>query len=580
MSLISALIFSHSSLAQGPGESFHPMTASGANGVAIFGHTLIWKNPSGTVYNEVYFSSDSSLVASLDTSARIVNGYPSSTSNSIELTMIALDYFTKYYWRVVEYDSTDFTEGPIWYFTSRVNPTEQPYFFDDFETGSGNWDITNDGGTCVWEVRDINTNFYTMPPEAMLNIMAADADNCGSGTTTLSTATLSSMISSEGFGVIKIEWDNDWRIIDAEDEAYVEGSGDGGNSWEIIWSRIGVSERNSHEDDFFFNPTGNTLFRFRTIQPGWDWWWAIDNVLITLIGPLTPMLPPNYLVVFADTTQQRVLIDWDPGFSPDPIYGYKLQRKNGLPADSTVYVTIIETDANTFSYSDYNVQLNQDYTYRIQTLSGPGPSGSIWGNEATAYVPKVIPVELTSFTASISGNDVYLNWSTATELNNSGFNIEKRQTSDVKQNRSWKEISFVPGHGTTTEQQQYSFIDESVSSGKYQYRLKQIDYDGTFEYSDIVEVEVGLPNEFRLEQNYPNPFNPSTTIKYNIIEEGFVSIKIYNTLGSEVAALVEEVKPAGSYIANFNASDLSSGVYFYQLKVGKFVQTKKMLMLK
>jgi len=204
-------------------------------------------------------------------------------------------------------------------------------------------------------------------------------------------------------------------------------------------------------------------------------------------------------------------------------------------------------------------------------------------------------VELTSFTASVVGNDVNLNWSTATELNNYGFNVEKRQTSDMKRDKIWNQIGFVAGHGTTTEQQQYSFIDESVSSGKYQYRLKQIDYDGTLEYSDIVEVEVGLPNEFRLEQNYPNPFNPSTIIQYAIDSKKFVSLKVYDVLGNEVTTLANEEKPAGNYEVEFSARggsayggdarNLSSGIYFYQLRVSSplgqaFIQTRKMVYLK
>ena len=148
MSYLLTLIVSYSSLAQGPGEPFHPMTAPGANGVATGGHILVWENPLGTVYNEVYFSSDSSLVASLDTSSRIVNGYPSTTYNSKDLSMIFLDNFTKYYWRVVEYDSLDFIAGPIWYFISRVDPSFLPIFFDDFEDQIlTNWDISNDGGS-------------------------------------------------------------------------------------------------------------------------------------------------------------------------------------------------------------------------------------------------------------------------------------------------------------------------------------------------------------------------------------------------------------------------------------------------
>ncbi len=251
---------------------------------------------------------------------------------------------------------------------------------------------------------------------------------------------------------------------------------------------------------------------------------------------------------------------------------------------STDYSSLFKYDGTNWTeFSSINSELPQ--TYRITDLAFDN-FGNLWIGTLDAGLIVfnengiVIPVELTSFTASAAGNDVHLNWSTATELNNYGFNIEKRQTSDVKQNRSWKEISFVPGHGTTTEQQQYSFIDESVPSGKYQYRLKQIDYDGTFEYSDIVEVEVGLSTEFSLSQNYPNPFNPSTKIQYAIGSPQFVSLKVYDVLGNEVATLVNEEKPAGNYEVDFYAAGLPSGIYFYQLRAGKFIQSKKMILIK
>ena len=126
-----------------------------------------------------------------------------------------------------------------------------------------------------------------------------------------------------------------------------------------------------------------------------------------------------------------------------------------------------------------------------------------------------IPVELTSFSSSINDNDVTLNWKTATETNNQGFQIDRLKTLH-KRIDEWQNIGFVNGKGTTTETQSYSFVDENLASGKYLYRLKQIDFDGSYEYSNIIEVEVNAPKKFSLEQNYPNPFNPSTIIGYVI----------------------------------------------------------------
>ncbi|OGU77629.1 MAG: hypothetical protein A2W11_08185, partial [Ignavibacteria bacterium RBG_16_35_7] len=209
------------------------------------------------------------------------------------------------------------------------------------------------------------------------------------------------------------------------------------------------------------------------------------------------------------------------------------------------------------------------------------------------YEQIIIPVELTYFAAYYNNGIVELIWITATELNNRGFEIERSQKSNVK-SQIWEKIGFVEGKGTTTEQQSYSFVDKNLSAGKYQYRLKQIDFDGTYEYSNEIEVEVGIPDNFSLFQNYPNPFNPTTKIKYSIpdvtlsavpagrqeVEGSLVTLKIYDVLGREVATLVNEEKPAGEYEFEFNANDLSSGIYFYKLQTEKYSSIKKMIYLK
>ncbi len=208
------------------------------------------------------------------------------------------------------------------------------------------------------------------------------------------------------------------------------------------------------------------------------------------------------------------------------------------------------------------------------------PDGTITDMGAF-YYDQSVPVELNSFTAAANGNDVILNWQTATETNNSGFEIQKSQMSDVKsQTEEWNRIGFVGGNGTTTEPQTYSFVDGDLSNGKYTYRLKQIDYDGSFEYSNEIEVEILSPLEFSLSQNYPNPFNPSTTIQYSIPEGGNVKLKVYNSLGEEVAKLVDDFEEAGTYKINFDAQNVPSGIYFYKLSANNFSSIKKMVLLK
>ena len=208
------------------------------------------------------------------------------------------------------------------------------------------------------------------------------------------------------------------------------------------------------------------------------------------------------------------------------------------------------------------------------------PDGTITDMGAF-YYDQSVPVELNSFTAAANGNNVTLNWQTATETNNSGFEIQKSQMSDVKsQTEEWNRIGFVGGNGTTTEPQTYSFFDGDLSNGKYRYRLKQIDYDGSFEYSNEIEVEILSPLEFSLSQNYPNPFNPITTIQYSIPEAGNVKLKVYNSLGEEVADLKDNYEEAGTYKISFDAFGLSSGIYYYRLSSNDFNEIRKMILLK
>jgi hypothetical protein len=207
-------------------------------------------------------------------------------------------------------------------------------------------------------------------------------------------------------------------------------------------------------------------------------------------------------------------------------------------------------------------------------------AGRIDVYQAYLLAASMIPVELTSFTAISNENSVTLNWSTATETNNSGFSVERKTALD----EDWVAVGFVPGFGTTTERMSYSYADENLNMGNYSYRLKQIDFDGTIEYSNQVIVEVSAPEKFVLLQNFPNPFNPSTTIGFSIPQTSNVSVEIYNVVGEKVASLVKNTLEAGYHQINFDASNLSSGTYIYQLKAsgqnGTFVETKKMLLMK
>ena len=205
-----------------------------------------------------------------------------------------------------------------------------------------------------------------------------------------------------------------------------------------------------------------------------------------------------------------------------------------------------------------------------------GYSGGLGGTIMKYSI--TLPVELTSFTANTSMGKVTLNWRTATEINNSGFEIQ-RKTDD----NNWVIIAFKNGNGTSTNAINYTFTDNisGLNANKLSYRLRQVDFNGQSQYSPVVLVDNIVPLNYSVSQNFPNPFNPSTIIKYQLPQNSFVSLKVYNSLGQETATLVSGMVNAGTYEVQFNASNLSSGVYYYVINAGNnFVQTKKMILIK
>lgn len=198
----------------------------------------------------------------------------------------------------------------------------------------------------------------------------------------------------------------------------------------------------------------------------------------------------------------------------------------------------------------------------------------------TITVSGIIPVELTSFAAIGTKEGIQLKWETATETNNLGFDIEKSINGTT-----FSKIGFVNGNGTTTQRSSYIYVDNNSTAGKQYYRLKQIDYNGSFEYSKVVEADLSVPQEFSLSQNYPNPFNPSTSFRFGLPVESEISLTVYNSVGELVRVVAEGTYQAGNHNLNFSADNLPSGIYFYSLSAkgsnGKeFVQTAKMLLLK
>jgi hypothetical protein len=215
------------------------------------------------------------------------------------------------------------------------------------------------------------------------------------------------------------------------------------------------------------------------------------------------------------------------------------------------------------------------FLFSMQLFAGIGVGYSTMG---------VLPVELSSFTSNINGRDVSLNWETKTEKNSDKFEIERLT------NQTWENIGSVQASVLSNSPKKYFYTDKNLQSGKYQYRLKMIDNDGSFEYSKVIETEIALPKNFELSQNYPNPFNPSTKINYSIASDSKVTLEVYSANGERIAQLVNESQSAGFYSVNFGSSSInknvSSGVYFYRIiamdnaKGNQFTSIKKMMLLK
>jgi hypothetical protein len=237
--------------------------------------------------------------------------------------------------------------------------------------------------------------------------------------------------------------------------------------------------------------------------------------------------------------------------------------------------------------NDYGVGVVQTYDGGYALV---GTTESFGSGSGDIYVVKTnkdggfdapLPIHLSAFSAtSTGGESVKLSWTTVSETNSYGFYVERRKASE--QGFASLPGSFIHGHGNTTVPQNYSFVDRSVTNGTWYYRLRQIDLDGSVHFNESVQVEVqltDLPVSFSLDQNYPNPFNPTTTIRYALPARSFVTLSVFNTLGQEMATLVQDTQEGGYHEVRFDGGSLASGVYFYRLKAGDFIQTRKMLLL-
>ena len=265
----------------------------------------------------------------------------------------------------------------------------------------------------------------------------------------------------------------------------------------------------------------------------------------------------------------------DEGNSRVIVYSNAAAKTNGANADYVLgqpdFITGVGGVTTTTS-------LNYPSTVYVENANNHIWIPDTYSHRILRYDVSPLPVELTSFTAIAQKQQVDLNWTTATETNNRGFEIQGK----VDDN-DWIVIAFKNGNGTTTKANSYSFTDiiSSLNATKLSYRLRQIDFNGQSQLSPVVLVNNIIPLNYNVSQNFPNPFNPSTIIKYQIPQNSFVNLKVYNSLGQETATLVNGMVNAGNYEVQFNASNLSSGVYYYIIKAGdNFVQTRKMILMK
>ncbi len=260
--------------------------------------------------------------------------------------------------------------------------------------------------------------------------------------------------------------------------------------------------------------------------------------------------------------------------------GFYIERRIGDTTSINPFTLIDSVVANEQSYIDNNVQPLTTYTYRVYGYNAETVSD--YSNIAQATTP--VPVEFTTFTANVGDNSVTINWSTATETNNNGFELQRK----IKDN--WEKVTFIKGKGTTTEKSEYSFIDDfkyQSVSGEITYRLKQIDLNGTFNYSNQINITVDFtPKEYTLYQNYPNPFNPTTKIKFALPFDSRVKISVYNILGELIGVILDEVRTVGYHDIQFNGLNMSSGMYIYTIQAksvdGKkdYNSVKKMMLVK
>lgn len=378
----------------------------------------------------------------------------------------------------------------------------------------------------------------------------------------------------------------------SEGSVNVQRSTDQGNSWHYLLFNIGVWDISAKTYKITQLPSGSLYISYRewgVYHPGnywvdnrylrkyqspYNWSTVIDGKIVQdiLVNDSTMYLSTQDAGIFKSYDEGYTLIPMNTGLTSNDIRQIIKTPEDVLICLASNGVFRSLDNGNHWASLGINgllsTAINSIYYYNGMLYASTNNGIGVFIGE--------LPVELSSFTASVNQNKVQLNWETATELNNNSFEVQRKL-----ENADWITIGFVQGNGTTTEPRSYTYFDEvsEFISNKIYYRLKQIDYNGNYEFSDEIEV-ITLPLEYSLSQNYPNPFNPITKIKYEIPENTNVTLEVFDVLGKLIKTLVNENKSAGRYEVEFNASELSSGLYLYKISAGGVEQTRKMLLLK
>jgi len=456
----------------------NPNPTHGTSGVPLNLSELTWINGAGALSNELYFGTDPGSLTLMQSG---------SLATSWAITGVSLVYGTDYFWQVVEIGDTCDTFGPVWSFTTVLDPLIVIDSVYVYPQSTAYWTGTTDGATKNddSEVRCLNLEDGWMM-----------------------------------FDVSPVP--NDAAITQVTFYGYVYAT-----NWPY-WSATplpGLDPLTASASDLKTAIEANSgvgvAYLFRDEGSGYTTGWKNHVMENTANADMQAALTQAWFAMGMDSRDNSTtyFINWD-----------------GWNQTNVPYLSVV-------------------YQY-------------------------IVPVELTSFSAIANDGNVVLSWSTATELNNLGFEVQRSSNGN-----EFVTAGYVDGHGTVSETQNYTFTDNNLEIGNYYYRLKQNDYDGTSEFSDIVEVEVLAPDVFSLEQNFPNPFNPGTMIKFSLAADSKVSLTVFDVLGQEVANLLSGNLTAGSHEIDFNASNINSGVYFYRIDATgvdgtNFTSVKKMILTK